>query len=138
MTVEDIMAAINSADSLEDLKKALEDDIPVCLDSMVKVLDHLMATTGQKFKSMKQIESRMREGFLEDELMLIIDWKVAQWGDDAKMSAYIRPDTLFRSKNKSDGYLEEALNWQAKLMGEKRNAEERKARIGRAIVPTFN
>jgi uncharacterized phage protein (TIGR02220 family) len=137
MTVEEIMAAINSADSLDDLKRAIADDIPVCLDSMVRVLDHLIAKTGRQFKSMKKIESRMREGFTPDELMLIIDWKVHDWASDAKMRNFIRPETIFRSKDKADGYLSEAVYWQSEKTAKEAAKNEAKSRMGRAIVPNM-
>ena len=138
MSPEEIMAAIMAADSMEDLnklKKAIL-DVPVCLDSMTRVTEHLMAKTGKTLRSMKKVEARLREGFTEEDLILVIDWKAVSWiGTD--MEQYVRPSTLFRSHNKTGAYLEEALNWQAKLMGEKRNAEKRQNRLGRATVPTF-
>ena len=138
MTVDDISQAIMNSDSFNDMKRLLfPDAMEVSTDSMTRVLEYVMAKSGRKFKSMSKIESRLREGFTEEDLILIVDWKVESWAN-TDMAQYIRPITLFRSKKKSGEYLEEALNWQAKLIGKKKEADEKSKRIGRAVVPSFS
>jgi len=137
VTIDDIASAISSADSFEEMKVILfPESRPVCTDAMTRVMDHLKLKTGKKFTSMKKIESRLREGFTEEDLKLIVDWKVYSWAN-TDMDQYLRPMTLFRSKSKSGGYLDEARNWKAKLEGEKKDADEKEQRRGRVIVPKF-
>ena len=137
MTIDDLASAISNADSFEEMKVILfPESKPVCTDSMTQVMEYLKLKTGKNFRSMKKIESRLREGFTEEDLKLIVDWKVLSWAG-TEMDQYLRPETLFRSKNKSGSYLDEALNWQAKIAGEKKVADEKEQRRGRVVVPKF-
>ena len=74
------------------------------------IVSYLNGRTGKDFKNTKGtdslIQARMAEGFTVDDFKKIIDTKVAQWGGDAKMDAYLRPATLFNSE-KFEGYLNE-------------------------------
>lgn len=49
----------------------------------------------------KLIKARLNEGFTEDDFKAVIDKKFAQWGNDPKMSEYLRPQTLFGTKFES-------------------------------------
>ena len=73
-------------------------------DSMAReVVDYLNERCGRRFKktktSMKEIRARLNEGYTADDLKRIIDFKASQWMRDAKMSAYLRPSTLFNATN---------------------------------------
>lgn len=73
-------------------------------DSMAReVVDYLNERCGRRFKktktSMKEIRARLNEGYTADDLKRIIDFKATQWMRDAKMSAYLRPSTLFNATN---------------------------------------
>lgn len=58
------------------------------------------------------IKARLAEGFTETDLSLVVVSKSNQWLKDQKMSAYLRPETLFG--NKFEGYLNESLRAAAK------------------------
>ncbi len=74
------------------------------------IVSYLNERTGKDFKNTKGtdslIQARMAEGFTVDDFKKVIDTKVAQWGGDAKMDAYLRPATLFNGE-KFEGYLNE-------------------------------
>ena len=76
-----------------------------------EVIDYLNMQTGKHFKASskataRHIKARVAEGFALDDFKRVIDTKTAQWLNDSKMSAYLRPETLFGSK--FEGYLNEA------------------------------
>ena len=48
-----------------------------------------------------KIKARLNEGFTEDDFYTVIDVKNAEWGNDARMSQYLRPETLFGTKFES-------------------------------------
>ena len=79
--------------------------------SIKSVIDHLNSQTNSKFqpkgKAAENIKARFEEGFTVDDLKLIIDHKVMEWGKDARMCQYLRPATLFIPKNCA-GYLSQA------------------------------
>lgn len=49
----------------------------------------------------KKIRARLKEGFTEEDFKKVIDTKYAQWGNDKKMSEFLRPETLFSTKFES-------------------------------------
>ena len=55
----------------------------------------------------KHIQARFRDGFTLDDFKYVIDVKVSEWGNDSKMSSYLRPKTLFGTKFES--YLNQKL-----------------------------
>jgi len=138
MRAKDIADAISEADSFEQMKKILfPDDVPVSTDSMTRVMEHLIAKTGRKFTSMAKVDSRLREGFTEDDLKLIVDYKVDKWAKDDKMNEYLVPNTLFRSKPQCKRYLEEALNWETDKIAKEAAKNGAKSRMGRVQMPKF-
>lgn len=74
---------------------------------VVDVIEYLNKKTGRRYRvtpaHSKHISARIREGYSLTDFVAVIDAKVKQWGNDAKMSEYLRPETLF--SNKFDGYL---------------------------------
>lgn len=74
-----------------------------------KIIHYLNDQTGKKYKVTdkwkKLIQARMNEGQTYDDFIKVIDTKVKQWKNDAKMNQYLRPQTLFG--NKFDEYLNE-------------------------------
>ena len=52
------------------------------------------------------IKARLDEGYTVDDFKTVIDKKVKAWKDDPKMSAYLRPETLFRPSH-FESYLNE-------------------------------
>lgn len=75
-----------------------------------EIIDYLNQKTGKNFKStskatQRHIKARFTDGFTLNDFKQVIDTKSAQWLKDKKMSAYLRPDTLFGTK--FEGYLNE-------------------------------
>jgi uncharacterized phage protein (TIGR02220 family) len=75
-----------------------------------KIIEYFNETTGQKRSlSSKEtnglISGRLTEGRTFDDFKHVIDTKTAQWINDPKMRAFIRPSTLFRP-----GHFEDYLN----------------------------
>lgn len=67
------------------------------------VLDHLNEKTGRSYKplpaTLRLIVARFKEGATAEECKAVVDVKVAEWGDNPKMRAYLRPATLFAASN---------------------------------------
>lgn len=76
------------------------------------VIDHLNKKAGTVYRksareSVNHIKGRAKEGATLDDFQIVIDSKVAEWAQDAKMVKYLRPSTLFNSE-KFWGYLNAA------------------------------
>ena len=75
-----------------------------------EIIEYLNAKANTKYKpttpkTILLIRSRFSEGFTLDDFKAVIDIKVENWLNDAKMSRYLRPETLFGTKFES--YLNE-------------------------------
>lgn len=75
------------------------------------VINFLNEQTGSKFrasskKTQSLINARTREGATIEDFQKVITHMAAKWRNDAKMSQYLRPETLFGTK--FEGYLESA------------------------------
>ncbi|HFL2515551.1 TPA: conserved phage C-terminal domain-containing protein [Clostridioides difficile] len=75
-----------------------------------RIIDYLNEKADKSFKSTTKktislINSRLTEGFVEEDFYKVIDNKVHAWLEDAKMSVYLRPETIFG--NKFESYLNE-------------------------------
>lgn len=80
-------------------------------DVFQQIADVLNDATGKHYKAtgsalIKGVRARLSEGFTQADIEKVIRFKAIQWGADAKMSSYLRPETLFSSKFES--YLNEA------------------------------
>lgn len=78
------------------------------IDDVVRFLND---TTGKHFRSntantRKHINARITDGYTLDDFKRVIVYKAQQWGNDAKMKEYLRPETLFGTK--FEGYLNSA------------------------------
>ncbi len=93
-------------------------------DQAKQVLTHLNQKTNSRYQvcksSLENIRARLGEDFTLDELMLVVDYSTAKWGDDLKMSEYLRPTTLFQP-SKFPAYLQAATNWEKAGRPERRN-----------------
>lgn len=80
-------------------------------------MDYLNQATKRSgsgvFTSHGGLKERLKSGTSVADLKLVIDHKIAQWGDSEKMRAFIRPKTLFGPEN-FPGYLSEAHDWDAR------------------------
>jgi uncharacterized phage protein (TIGR02220 family) len=83
-------------------------------DQAKSVLNHLNLVTGSRYQpcktSLDGIRGRLGEGYTPDELILVIDYTNAKWGDDLTMTEYLRPITLF-GPTKFPGYLKGGGAW---------------------------
>lgn len=75
----------------------------------ISVLTYLNEVCGTKYKHttkshIQNINARISDGHTVEECKLVIDYKFSEWGDDQKMSGYLRPQTLFGTSN-FQGYL---------------------------------
>ena len=78
-----------------------------------EIVSHLNGRCGCQYQPTSQatrraIKARWAEGFRLDDFKLVIDHKHADWSQDAKMCAFLRPETLFSPK--FEGYLQAAKN----------------------------
>lgn len=81
-------------------------------ERIVEIVDYFNQKAGTSYKhdtpeTVKYIVARLRCGFTVDDFKAVIDKKTAQWKDDPKMQAYLRPITLFSTKFES--YLNERI-----------------------------
>lgn len=83
--------------------------LPLDVDLIYKkIIDHLNLTAGTKYKNdskdaIKNIDARLKDGFIVDDFIIVIDKMYAKWKSDENMCGFIRPSTLFG--NKFEGYL---------------------------------
>jgi uncharacterized phage protein (TIGR02220 family) len=75
-----------------------------------EAIDYLNQKANTRYKytsknTITHIKARVNEGFTVEDFKQVIDKKCRDWGNDAKMSKYLRPETLFGTK--FEGYLNE-------------------------------
>lgn len=73
-----------------------------------EIVRHLNEAVGASYrpsskKTRQLIRARWEEGFRLPDFIAVIDTMEDAWGEDPKMSAYLRPETLFGTK--FEGYL---------------------------------
>lgn len=78
-----------------------------------EIITYLNVKTGSNYrpntpKTKQLIDARMKEGFTVEDFQTVIDKKATMWKNDPKMSAYLRPETLFGTK--FEGYLNEHVS----------------------------
>lgn len=96
--------------SVEPKKTKYSEDVLEIVAYMNMVFDtHYRAQTKA---TREHIIARLKEGFTVDDFKAVIDKKFKQWGNDSKMSLYLRPQTLFSGKFES--YLNEVGNVRGK------------------------
>lgn len=82
-------------------------------DLAQKVMDYFNEVNETHYKNADKIRAVIRQipkvGF--DQFQSVILHKKETWGRDIKMKDYIRPATLFGSKNKFLQYLDDATNY---------------------------
>lgn len=72
-------------------------------DVIKVIVEYLNDKIGAHYKSngkkMKElIRARMNEGYTVEDFKTVIDKKFKSWGNDPKMSLYLRPSTLFGTR----------------------------------------
>jgi len=77
-----------------------------------EIVNYLNVKANTKYKSTSSktkdlIKARFNDGFNFEDFKIVIDKKTTEWLKDKKMSAYLRPETLF--SNKFEGYLNQVV-----------------------------
>jgi uncharacterized phage protein (TIGR02220 family) len=97
----------------KDLKPMSGEVVPLPTKSdpipYADILTDINATLGRKFKDTEAfrrlVRARIKDGFKHEDFVRVCNNKLRQWGNDPKMSEYLRPETLFGSK--MDAYLQD-------------------------------
>ena len=81
-------------------------DNALLAQAAAQIIGHLNEQTGANYRSeskatQTKIHARMAEGYTVEDFVAVIDKKCAEWLDDPKMRAYLRPETLFGTKFES-------------------------------------
>lgn len=118
--VHHINKTINKTNN-KNIMSGKPDQVDSKLGQIKEIIDYLNTVTGSsyKYKTKKTkdlITTRLNEGFSVDDFKKAIDNKNRDWGNDDRMSEFLRPETLF--SNKFEGYLNRK---QVKRNGEQRN-----------------
>lgn len=139
MTIDDLINEIITCDSLSDLQNSLSDLIsnvnqPSTVDRFEEparhVLSHLNTVNGTRLKAIGKIAQRLSEGYSVSDLKRVIDVKCDEWAGNKKMSGYLHPQTLFRSRNQVDKYLD-----QVKLVDNFTKKEVAKTKPDTIVLP---
>ena len=96
-------------DSLSLIPDSKKGDLSSDKSDATSVLNYLNESLGSKYKSttsshIENINARINEGHSVDDCKLVINFKKSEWFNDPKMASYLRPQTLFSTKN-FQGYL---------------------------------
>jgi uncharacterized phage protein (TIGR02220 family) len=90
--------------------KSKKPDVDKRAGSAIAQLNSLAGRNYQAANgTLKNVRARIKEGFSDDQLSLVIEHRVALWKHDTYWSAFLRPDTLFSEKFPI--YLEQAERW---------------------------
>ncbi|MBD5392971.1 MAG: DNA replication protein [Lachnospiraceae bacterium] len=78
-----------------------------------EIIDYLNEKTNSHYRhttkaTQRIINGRLSENFTVEDFKRVIDVKTDQWLNDKKMSAYLRPETLFAASH-FESYLNEAM-----------------------------
>ena len=78
-----------------------------------QVMDYFNEVNNTEYRNLIQIRSVIKQipNVTLDQFQSVIMHKHETWGSDPKMRPYIRPATLFGSKNKFITYLEDSTNY---------------------------
>lgn len=72
------------------------DDIKAIVEYLNNKIGAHYKPNGKKIKEL--IRARMNEGYTVEDFKTVIDKKFKSWGNDPKMSLYLRPSTLFGTR----------------------------------------
>lgn len=142
MTIDDLIDEIITCVDLDDLKVRLKDYLDSGPSTSVvdrfsepanEVLSYLNLINGSKLKAIGKIAQRLSEGYSVADLKRIIDVKCEEWGDIKKMAPFLKPQTLFGSRNKVNKYLDHV-----KLDDSFTKKQVAKSRPDTIVLPDFN
>ena len=87
---------VNVNVNVSDSFKAVSDDPSSFSSSLISYLNEKAGTNYNVTAAVvKQIGELMDAGYTADDMIAVVDKKVAEWKDDPKMRTYLRPRTLF-------------------------------------------
>lgn len=91
-----------------DIVEQVDEPISDTINEIISFLNEKAKSSYRSStpKTRQLIGARLKEKFVLEDFKKVIEFKCQQWLGDAKMSAYIRPETLFGTKFES--YLNEA------------------------------
>lgn len=99
-----------SAPCLPDVRQEIETEIEKEKEKESEIYSDIVSYLNQKAgtaykptskKTQSLIRARINEGFALEDFERVIDNMCAEWLSDAKMQAYLRPETLFGTKFES-------------------------------------
>lgn len=95
-------------DKDKDIVEQVDETVSDTINEIVSFLNEKAKTSYRSStpKTRQLIGARLKEKFVLEDFKKVIEFKCQQWLNDVKMSAYIRPETLFGTK--FEGYLNEA------------------------------
>ena len=99
----------HATDIDKDIDKEIDIDKENILSSKpdyARIIGYLNEKTEKSFRANTKayqscINARYKEGFREEDFFKVVDIMVTKWGNDPKMSEYLRPQTLFGTKMES-------------------------------------
>ncbi|MYZ41401.1 conserved phage C-terminal domain-containing protein [Schauerella aestuarii] len=105
---EDKEKTLSGKPDLSGQKSEEPEDVKASNADAREVISYLNNRTGCQYRAveanLRLVRARLSEGYSLDDVKAVIDAKAAQWGDDAEMSKYLRPETLFGA-SKFSGYV---------------------------------
>ena len=112
--IKDTFSTVKQTPKKEKDKKKTQDNSAI----IKEIIDYLNEKAGTKFRynskqTVGHINARIKEGYTIEDFKHVVDVKVYTWKNDPKMSAFIRPQTLFGTK--MENYVNEKIkkpSWQ--------------------------
>lgn len=98
----------------QEVKKPIKNTEVAKCDDAKQVINMMNLILGTKYSDktkshIENINARLKEGNSIDDLIMVVQAKKIEWGNDQKFSQYLRPQTLFQA-SKFNGYLIAAKN----------------------------
>lgn len=98
--------SVDSSISISTSNSSLSNNSISNKETISNIVNYLNKVLGSNYKStskntVKHINARLEEGYLEEEFFAVIDKMYEKWHGDSKMAQYLRPETLFGTKFES-------------------------------------
>lgn len=102
---KNVVTGFFEPDDKQELDEVPADELPI------KILTALNMICFRNFRPVKSnmsfINARLKEGYAYEDFVAVIKHRQELWGNEPKMSEYLRPKTLFNGDN-FDGYVQAA------------------------------
>lgn len=104
---KNVVAGFFEPEPPQEIEEIKADELPL---KILTALNTICFTGFRPGKAnMGFINARVKEGYSYEDFVAVIKHRQKLWGNDKKMSEYLRPKTLFNSEN-FDGYLQASKN----------------------------